>query len=148
MPSISCSSPKQPQEASRLRGSVQIGFGKRERVFNQFKARFRVICDDDFHHVESEKNIGIIEHSQPGQAAARNAFLFSSIDGGNRPAKIFPRACFHFDEHECVVIAANNVDLAAAASLEVAVENLVPVTPQESARQFLAASAAPEMDRF
>ena len=74
--------------------------------------------------------------------------MFLSIDGGNRPAEIFPRAGFYFDEYERVVIPADNVDLAAAAALEVAVENLVAVMPQESTRQFLAARAAPEMERF
>ena len=74
--------------------------------------------------------------------------MFLPIDGSNRPAKIFPRARLYFDEYERVVIAADNVDLAAAASLEVAVENLVAVVAQESTRQFLAVRAAPEMDRF
>ncbi len=127
---------------------IKIRFGQRERVLDQFKARFRVIRNDDFHNIEPEKNIRIVEHSQPGQSAARNAFLLLSIDCGNRPAKIFARACFYFDKHERVVIAADNVDLAAAASLEVAVENLVAVMPQESTRQFLAASSALKMDRF
>jgi len=128
--------------------SIKIRSGEWERILDQFKARFRVIRNDDFHNIEPEKNIRVVEHAQPGQSAARNAFLFLSIDGGNRPAKIFPRACLYFDEYERVVIAADNVDLAAAASLEVAVENLVAVMPQESTRQFLAVRAAPEMDRF
>jgi hypothetical protein len=126
--------------------SVEIRLREWERVLDQFKARFQVIRNDDFHDIEAEKDIGVIEHPQPGQAAARNSFLFLSINGGNRPSKIFPRARLHFDEHERVVITADNVDLAAAASLEVAVENLVAVTPQESTRQFLAVRAAPEMD--
>lgn len=126
--------------------SVQIWLREWERVLNQFKPRFRVIRNDDFHDVKAENNIGVIEHAQPGQSAARNAFLLLSIDGDNRPAKIFPRACLYFDEHERVVIAADNVDLAAAASLEVAIKNLVAVTPQEPTCQFLAVSAAPEMN--
>ena len=130
------------------RRSIKIRLRERECILDQFKAWFRVIRNDDFHNIEAKKNIGIVEHPQPGQAAARNAFLFLSIDGGNRPAKIFPRARFYFDEHERVVIPANNVDLAAAAPLEVTVENLVSVTPKESTRQLLAVRAAPEMNRF
>ena len=132
----------------KVAASVEIWLRERECILDQFKAWFRVIRNDDFHNIEAKKNIGIVEHPQPGQAAARNAFLFLSIDGGNRPAKIFPRARFYFDEYERVVIPANNVDLAAAAPLEVTVENLVSVTPQESTRQLLAVRAAPEMDRF
>src|SRR5213596_1327498 len=104
------------------RRSIKIRLRERERVLDQFKARFRVIRNDDLHDIEPEKNIGIVEHSQPGQSAARNAFLFLSIDGSDRPAKIFTGACFYFDEYERVVIPADDVDLAADASLEVAVE--------------------------
>ena len=128
--------------------SVEIRLRKWERVLDQFKPWFRVVCNDYFHNIEPEKNIGIVEHPQPSQSAARNAFLFLSIDGCNRPAEVFPRARLYFDEYERVVIATDNVDLAAAASLEVTVKNLVPVTPQESTRQLLAVRAAPEMDRF
>jgi hypothetical protein len=126
--------------------SVEIWLREWEGVLNQFKPRFRAIRNDDFHDIEAEKNIGVVEHAQPGQSAARNAFLFLPINGGNRPAKIFPRPCLYFHEHEGVVIAADNVDLTAAASLEVAVKDLVAVTPQESTRQFLAVGAAPEMN--
>jgi hypothetical protein len=111
------------------RRSIEVGLRERECVLDQFKAWFRVIRNDDFHDIKAKKNIGIIEHTQPSQAAARNAFLFLSIDGGNGPAEILPRARFYFDEYERVVIAADDVDLAAAASLEVAVENLVAVMP-------------------
>jgi hypothetical protein len=133
------------QESRRL---VEVRLGKWKCVFDQFEAWFRVIRDDDFHDIEAEQNIGIIEHAEPGEAAARNTFLFLSIDGSDWPAEIFARARLYFDEYERVVISADNVDLAAAASLEVAVENFVAVTPQEPTRQFLPERAAPEMDRF
>ena len=41
--------------------SVQIRFGERERVLDYLKMWFRVVCNDDFHDIESEKNIGIIQ---------------------------------------------------------------------------------------
>ena len=132
----------------KVAASVEVWLRERECVLDQFKAGFRVICNDDFHDIESEKDVGIVEHPQPGQAAARNAFLFLSIDGRDWPAKILPRARLYFDEYERVVIPADNVDLPAAAPLKITVENLVPVTPQESTRQLLAVRAAPEMDRF
>jgi len=70
-----------------------------------------------------------------------------SIDRCDRPAEIFPSARFYLHENQRVLIATDDVDLAAAASFEVAVENFVSVTPQEAAGQFLAAGAAPEMLR-
>jgi hypothetical protein len=126
--------------------SIKIRLRERECVSDQFHSRFCVIRDDDFYDVEAEENIGMIEHAQPCQSPARNAFLFLSIDGRKRTAEILARARLHFYEYERVVIAADDVDLAAAASFEVAIENLVTVTPQEPTRQFLAVRAAPEMN--
>ena len=107
----------------------------------------RVLSNNDFHDIEAEEDVGVIQHSQPVKAAARDAFLLLSINRCDRPAEIFPSARFYFHEHQRVLIATDDVDLAAAASLEVAVENLIAVTPQEPAGQFLAAGAAPEMLR-
>jgi len=41
-------------------GSIQIRLGKWERVLDQFNARLCIIGDDDFHDIESKKNVGII----------------------------------------------------------------------------------------
>jgi len=43
--------------------SVQIWFGKWKCVLDQFETWFRVVCNDDFHDIESEKNVGIVEHT-------------------------------------------------------------------------------------
>ena len=71
-----------------------------------------------------------------------------SIDCCERPAKIFPGACFYFDEDERVAVATDDVDLAAASSFEVTIKNFVAPTPQEARGQFLAVSAAPEVLRL
>ncbi len=107
----------------------------------------RVLSNNDFHYVETEKNVGVIQHPQPVKTAARDAFLLLPIDRCDRTAEIFSSARFYFHENQRVLVATNDVDLAAAASFEVAVENFVSVTPQEAASQFLPASAAPEMLR-
>ena len=107
----------------------------------------RVLSNNDFHDVETKENVGVIQHSQPVKTAARDAFLLLSIDCFDWPAEIFPSARFYFHENQRVLIATDDVDLAAAASFEVAVENLIAVTPQEAAGQFLATGAAPEMLR-
>ena len=49
-------------------------------------------------------------------------------------AEIFTRARFNFDKHQRVIVAAHNVDFAAAASTEIAEENFVTATLQEPAR--------------
>jgi len=72
-------------------------------------------------------------------------FCFFSIDRCNRPAEILAGARFYFHKDKRVLVATDDVDLAAAASLEIAVKNLVAITPQEAASQFLAVSAAPEV---
>jgi len=69
------------------------------------------------------------------------------IDRCKGSAEIFPGARFYLHEDQRVVVATNDVDLAAAAPLEIAVKNLVTLTPQEPAGQLLAVSAAPKMVR-
>ena len=93
----------------------------------------RVLSNNDFHDIEAEEDVGVIQHSQPVKAAARDAFLLLSIDRRDWPAEIFPSARFYFHENQRVLVATDDVDLAAAASFEVAVENFVSVTPQEAA---------------
>ena len=121
--------------------------GKRERVLDQFETGARVLRDNDLHDVETKENLGVIEHSQPAKAAARDTFLLLSIDRFDWSAEIFPRARFYFYKNQRVLIATNDIDLAAAAPFEVAVENLIAVTPQEPAGQLLPADAALEMLR-
>ena len=80
--------------AHESRSSVEIWLGKRERVSNQFHSGFCIVGDHDFHNIEPEKNIGIIQHSQPGQRATRNSLSFFSIHRFDGPAEIFARHGF------------------------------------------------------
>ncbi len=96
--------------------------------------RLCVIRDDDFNNIESKKNVGIIEHSQPGQRAAGNSLLFFQIHRFERPAEIFARACFYFHKYQRVVVTTDNVDLATAAAAEIAQQDFVTAMLQESAR--------------
>jgi len=54
------------------------------------------------------------------------------------PAKIFPSPSFYFDKDESVLVPADDVDLAAAASAKIPVENLVTIATQKTAGQFFA----------
>jgi hypothetical protein len=68
--------------------------------------------------------------------------LFLLVYRFNGPAEIFVRARFHFDKDKRVAIAANNVDLAAAAPFKIAIENFITVPTQEPASQRLPTRAA------
>jgi len=65
----------------------------------------------------------------------------------NWPSEIFAGARFYFHKNQRVPVATDDVDLTAAASFEIAVEDFVPVTPQQSTGQFFAPGATPEMLR-
>ena len=90
----------------------------------------------------------MIQHPQPVEATARNALSLLPIDRFDRSAKIFPGACFYFDENERVAVATDDVDFAAASSFEVTIKNFVAPAPQEARGHFLAVSAAPEVLRL
>ena len=109
--------------------------------------RFGVFGEDHFDDVEPEKNVGIIEHAQPGERAARDALLLIGPNRFERPAKLFTPARFYFEKDERVIVATDDVDLTAAASLEIPVENFVTVLPEKTAGCFLAARAARAMIR-
>ena len=115
-------------------GSIQIRLGKRERIPDQFNTWLRVISDDDFNNIESEKDVGIIEHSQPGQRTARDSLLFFPIHRFERPTKIFACACFYFHKYERVLVTTDNVDLATAATAEIAQQDFVTATLEVAAR--------------
>ena len=105
------------------------------------------IGQQNFHHIKTKNDIGIVQQTQPGKTSFGNAHLLLPVYRFDRPPEIFVAARFHFDKNECVAVAANDVDLASAARAEIPVKNFVAVTPQKSASQFLPARAATEMFR-
>jgi len=125
--------------------SINVGRGKLEGVAHNLETRLGIFGDNDFDDVEPEQDLGIIEHAQPGECAARDAFLFLLVYRFNGPAKIFVRARFHFDKNKRVAIATNNVDLAAAAPFEIAIKDFITVPTQEPAGQRLPTRAALKM---
>jgi len=129
----------------RCGGSVEIRFGERKRVFDQFDARFGVVRDNDFNNIESKEDIRIIQHSEPGQRPAGNSLSFFSIDRFEGPAEIFATAGLYFDKNQRVVITTDNIDLTANAAPEIAEENFVTVTLEIAARQVLAQRTSPKM---
>ena len=114
--------------------SVQIRLRQWKGVLDQLYAWLRMISDDYFHHIEAEKNVGIIKHSQPRQRAARDSLSFFSVYRREWPAEIFARARFYFDKDERVVVTADNIDFTAPAPAKITEQNFVTATLQESAR--------------
>ena len=101
--------------------------------------------DDHFHDIEPEQNVRIVQQPQPGQRAARNLIPFVAIHRVERPPEIFACPRFYLDENQGVAIAADNVDLAAGASLEITIQNFVAALLQEPAGQVLPVRPKPEM---
>jgi len=114
--------------------SVQIRLREWKCVFYQLYARFRTVLEDNFYHVEAEKDVRVLEHAQPRERAARNSLLFCAVNRFQWPAEIFARSRFYFDEHERVVIAAYHIDFAATTPTEIAEQNFITATLKESAR--------------
>ena len=124
---------------------VDVGLGKRKGIAQQLEARLRVFHDDNFDDVETKKNVWIIKEPEPGQTAARNSSLLVAIDGVERTSEILSRPRFNFDEDKCVVVAADDIDLAPAPAAKITVEDFVAVPPQKPAGQLLSASPKPKM---
>ena len=116
---------------------VPIRFRQRERVSQNLQPRLGAFGDDHFHDVEPKQNVGIIQQPQPSERAAGNAVLFLAIHRLDRPPEVLARPRFHLDENERVAIAADHVDLAAGAPLEITIQNSVAVPLQEPAGQVL-----------
>ena len=105
----------------------------------------RAFHDDNFDDVETKKNVWIIKEPEPGQTAARDSSLLVAVDGVERTSEILSRPRFYFDEDERVVVAANDVDLAAAPAAKITIKDFVTALPQEPAGQSLPASPKPKM---
>ena len=116
---------------------IDIWLGQGEGVADQLDARLFAFGDNHFDDIEAKENIGIIEQPQPGEAAARDSFLFVAIDGVEGSSEIFARPRFHFDENQRVALATDDVDFAAGAAPEITIQDLVTVAAQESASQVL-----------
>ena len=60
----------------------------------------------------------------------------------------FASASFYFDEDEHVVVAANNIDFAPAAAMEIAVEDFKALLAEESGCELFAANTATQIFGF
>ena len=112
-----------------------------EGVLDEFQSGLFGLGQDDLDHIEAEGDIGIIEHAQPGEGAARDAPLLIGVQAIHGPLLFIAAPTFHFDEDERVVMATNQVDLPAARRLEIAVKNLVAIAFEKPGGQLFSARA-------
>jgi hypothetical protein len=86
---------------------------------------------NDFDHIKSEHDLGVVKHAEPDLGAPRDLAFLKSGDCFERTTEIFVGSRFYFDEDQRFMIAADNIDFAAGPVLEVAVENFVTALFQE-----------------
>ena len=116
-----------------------------KRVSHKFDLWLAIFADHDFHHIEPDENVGIIEQLKPGERAPGDQFLFGEIDRVRRSSEIFVRPGFYFHKDKCVVVATNDVHFTAPAAAEISVENFVSFAPKEGAGEFFTAHAQKQM---
>ena len=103
-------------------------FRELEGIPDQLEARICPLRDYHLDDIESKQNIGIAQQPEPGQATERNSALLLPVHRFQGPAKILPSASLDLHENKRVALAADEIDLAALASTEVAVKDLETVT--------------------
>jgi hypothetical protein len=67
-------------------------------------------------------------------SAPREIRSFVAIHGFYRAAEIFAAARLYFNKHQCVIVTTDNINLTAAATAEIAEQDLVSVTFEVAAR--------------
>ena len=115
-----------------------------EGVFDQVEL-WPGIVEDDFHDVEAEEDVGIVQQTQPGQRAPGDELLFVPRHGFARRAVAEAAAGFDFDEDEGAAgfVAADEIDLAAVRRAEVAVEDFESLPAEVALRESLTLAAQP-----
>ena len=99
-----------------------------EGIPDQLEARICPLRDYHLDDIESKEDIGIAQQPEPGQATERNPALLLTVHRFQGPAKILPSASLDLHENKGVALAADEIDLAALPSAEVAVKDLETVT--------------------
>lgn len=108
------------------------------------------MINNDLDDIESENDVWIVEHPQPGKCAARDQSLFFGIHGGGRIAEVKRATRLNLDEDQRVTrsVTADDVHFAATRGPEVAIENLTSVAPQMCRSKLFSAAPQPRVRRF
>lgn len=123
--------------------SVVIAGGQSEGILDN--PDLRLVMKDDLHDVEAKLDVRHIEHSQPLHRSLHDTAAFFSIHGGGRAAEGFRRPGFHLDEDERLAVAADEINLAAPMTPEVAGEDFAPAVDEQVGRQIFSESATGQM---
>ncbi len=126
--------------------SVNSRVGQGKRVFDDADLGCSSV-NDDFDNVEAERDVGHLQHAQPGHRAADEQAAFFPVNGVERAAEILGRAGFDLDKNQGVAgfVATNEVDFPAAGTSEVAVKNFVAASGEGASREMFAAAAECEV---
>ncbi len=110
---------------------VNVRLRETKGVFDQIEGR-PALLENDFHDVEAEEDVGVVEHPQPGEGTAGDELLLFAVDRFARRAVAETAAGFDFDEDQRVAgfVAADEIDFAAVRCAVVAVEDLEAAAPQ------------------
>ncbi len=102
-----------------------------------------VSIEEDFHDIEAEEDVGMIEQAQPGERATRNELLLIPRHrlAGRAEAEATPRLDFYEDERVARPIPTDDVHLAPMRRAIIAVEHTVALPPQVTRGQSLAKAA-------
>ena len=113
-----------------------------EGAFEEIEARF-AFAHDDFDDVETEDDIGAIEHAEPGAGATADERFLLEVDGVGGAGEFVAGAGFHFDESEDVLIAiaADEIDFAAVLRADVSVEDFVSAAAEKAGGEAFAEAA-------
>lgn len=112
--------------------SVDVIVRQRKRIADEGDFGRVFARGEDFNDVETEPDVRKVEQTQPRHGTFGHATLFIVVDRVGGTAAFLAGAGFHLDENKCVfgLVAADEIDLAAAGRDKVAVENAVAVTAQ------------------
>lgn len=124
--------------------SVDVGLRQFEGVPDDVESWTRFL-DDNFHDVETEQDVRVVQQPQPGQRAAGDQLLFVARHGfsGRSVAEAAPGFDLHEDKRIAGPVPADEIDLAAVRRAKIPVENLVAVPAEMALGEALAFAPEP-----
>ena len=100
---------------------------------------------DDLDDIEADGDAGMAQEAQPGLRAADEGLFLGGIDGIGGTPGTARGACLDLDEDEGLLLAADEVDLAAIWRTKVAVEDFEAAAPEMPGGKPLANAPEPQV---
>jgi hypothetical protein len=99
-------------------------------------------------NIKTERDVGHIEHAQPGHRSAEEQTAFLLIHGCGRTAKGLAAPGFHFDKNQDLAIPADNVNFPSMQSPEIPAQNLPSLLLEKNRSPIFTDSSEREMPGF